>query len=128
MNLLKDAHYIYLLEQFVYIGDVLEVREELVTALIKYKKVILNEKMSTLHASESNQDTLLHFDVVDAKPFTINDSQDAQQPSKSSMDVLCDIFTATNIPDNGDVLQPIHVVKNGKYFSKNYRNYYVNVW
>lgn len=87
----------------------MEVREELVTALNKYKKVILKEKNSSLHASE---DTLLHFDVVDAKPFTRNDSEDAQEP-KSSMDVLCDIFTATNIPDNGDVLQPIHVLKNG---------------
>lgn len=105
----------------------MEVREELVTALNMYKKVILNEKVSTLNASEANQDTLLHFDVVDAKPFTRNDSEDAPEP-KSSMDVLCDIFTATNIPDNGDVLQPIHVLKNGKYFLKHYSNQYVDVW
>lgn len=96
------------------IDDVLEVREELVTALSKYKKVILKEKTSTLRIAETNQDTLLHFDVVDAKPFTRNDSEDSQEPTKSSMDVLCDIFTTTNIPDSGDVLQPIHVLKNGQ--------------
>lgn len=88
-------------------------REELLTALSKYKKIILKEKASTLRLGEANQDTLLHFDVVDAKPFTRDDSEDIQEPTKSSMDVLCDIFTATNIPDSGDVLQPIHVVKNG---------------
>lgn len=82
-------------------------------ALSKYKKIILKEKSSTQRIAEANQDTLLHFDVVDAKPFTRDDAEDMQEPTKSSMDVLCDIFTATHIPDSADVLQPIHVVKSG---------------
>lgn len=96
------------------IGDVLDVREELVSALKKYKKVILKDKTSLLRANDTNQDTLLHFDVVDAKPFaTVNSDDDAQESAKSSVDVLCDIFTTTSIPDNGDVLQPVTVLKSG---------------
>lgn len=91
----------------------LEVREELVAALKKYKKVILKDKVPSLRMVDTNQDTLLHFDVVDAKPFTRACSEDAQESAKSSVDVLCDIFTTTSIPDSGDVLEPVSVLKNG---------------
>lgn len=97
----------------VLLGDVLEVREELVSALNKYKIIILKDKTSTSRMVDTNQDTLLHFDVVDAKPFTKDDSKDVEEPTKSSLDVLCDIFTTTNISDSGHVLQPINVLKNG---------------
>lgn len=94
------------------LGDVLEVREELMSALKKYKQIILRDRNAT-GLEENNQDTLLHFDVVDAKPFARPHSDDDQESAKSSVDVLCDIFTATNIPDDAEVLQPVTILKNG---------------
>lgn len=92
----------------------LEVREELVAALKKYRNIILKEKQPSSKMSESsNQDTLLHFDVVDAKPFVVADSDEPPDTNKSSVDVLSEIFATTSIPDSGDVLQPLTVLKHG---------------
>lgn len=98
-----------------FVGDVLETSDELSSAFNKYNLVILHGQTASRTASH---DVLLNFDAVDIKsgnaacraPMT----KDRAEDPKSSIDVLCDIFTASNIPDGGDVLQPISVLKCGK--------------
>lgn len=93
----------------------METSDELASAFNKYNLVILQGQTASNHAS---QDVLLNFDAVDLKsanaacraPVT----KDVAENPKSSIDVLCDIFTASNIPDAGEVLQPISVLKCGK--------------
>ncbi|XP_018575914.1 ADP-ribosylation factor-binding protein GGA1 [Anoplophora glabripennis] len=94
------------------LGDVLETSDELSSAFNKYNLVILKGQTSSRHSS---QDVLLNFDAVDINSANVACKvptvKDGTENSKSSVDVLCDIFTASNIPDAGEVLQPISVLK-----------------
>lgn len=73
------------------------------------------KEKSCLKSEDTNQDTLFHFDVVDAIPFARANSEETEESAKSSIDVLCDIFTTTSIPDKGELLEPISVMKNCMY-------------
>lgn len=93
-------------------ADVVETGKELVVACNKYKKLIVQGQPIS---AESNQETLLKFDSEDKKSLASNYKEDPVSSGtkvNSSIDVLCDIFT-NSIPDGGDVLQPVSVLKYG---------------
>ncbi|KAJ8920074.1 hypothetical protein NQ315_011728 [Exocentrus adspersus] len=93
------------------LGDVLETSDELSAAFNKYNIIILQGKSYSIR---SGHGALLNFDGVDDKGGDVACKASNTETRKSSIDVLCDIFTASNIPDAGDVLQPVSVLKNGK--------------
>ncbi|KAJ8964949.1 hypothetical protein NQ314_004504 [Rhamnusium bicolor] len=98
------------------LGDVLETSDELASAFNKYNIIILKGKTLPQSASSNlNHDTLLNLENVDSKSTEnickVALVKNGGENPKSSIDVLCDIFTSSNIPDAGDVLQPISVLK-----------------
>ncbi|KAJ8945145.1 hypothetical protein NQ318_001610, partial [Aromia moschata] len=90
---------------------VLEASDELTAACNKYNFIIVQGR--TFQQNFPNS-ALLSFDLdpnyadIASKIQAIRNGDD---DGKSSVDVLCDIFTASNIPDGGEVLQPVPYTK-----------------
>lgn len=98
-----------------FLGDVLEASDELATVANKYNVLIIQGKPLPVESNSCSQEALLQFDQSDClvekstKELKVNGDN-----AKSSIDVLCDIFTTSNIPDNsGDILQPVSVLNCG---------------
>ncbi|CAH1969562.1 unnamed protein product [Acanthoscelides obtectus] len=89
------------------LGAVLETNDEISSVFHKYNVLILQSQAASSKAPNGMQSSLLHFECDDSS--TIQNACKAEP--KSSVDVLCDILTATTIPDNsGEVLKPVSVL------------------
>nr|CAI5845582.1 unnamed protein product [Callosobruchus analis] len=87
---------------------VLETSDELSSVYTKYNILILQDKPLPPKPTNGMQNSLLHFECDDSTSENACKIANKEEP-KSSVDVLCDILTATTIPD-GDVLQPVSVL------------------
>jgi ADP-ribosylation factor-binding protein GGA len=87
------------------LGDVLQASDELTQVFSKFNKIII-QKTDT---SDDHSNPLLDFDS------SVNPSNDGakcqstETKDKSEIDVLCDIFNTSNIPDS-DILQPVSIL------------------
>ncbi|VEN48687.1 unnamed protein product [Callosobruchus maculatus] len=90
------------------LGAVLETSDELSSVFNKYNILILQGKPLPSKATNGMQNSLLHFECEDTTSENACKIANKEEP-KSSVDVLCDILTATTIPD-GEVLQPVSVL------------------
>jgi ADP-ribosylation factor-binding protein GGA len=90
------------------LGDVLQASDELTQVFSKFNKIII-QKTDT---SDDHSNPLLDFDS------SVNPSNDGakcqstETKDKSEIDVLCDIFNTSNIPDS-DILQPVSILPCG---------------
>ncbi|XP_063921766.1 ADP-ribosylation factor-binding protein GGA3-like [Zophobas morio] len=87
------------------LGDVLQTSDELSQVFSKFNKIII-KGISVL---DDGSNPLLDFDnSVNAS----NDGAKCQntETKENEIDVLCDIFNNSNIPDSADILQPTSVL------------------
>ncbi|XP_072378168.1 ADP-ribosylation factor-binding protein GGA1 isoform X2 [Diabrotica undecimpunctata] len=89
------------------LDDILKTNDELSTTFDKYNILIVQQKH--LPEKPDSAECLLQFDSTSSKGSLIDGKIKMAQncDSEKSIDVLCDIFTASAIADSADVLQPI---------------------
>ncbi|XP_044261949.1 ADP-ribosylation factor-binding protein GGA3 [Tribolium madens] len=93
------------------LGDVLQASDELSHVFSKYNKIIVQGNS----VRDGGSNALLDFEG--------SDEAQCQNTEPKEIDVLCDIFNASNIPDSADILQPVSVLtcdksENGKEVNK----------
>ncbi|KAJ8979998.1 hypothetical protein NQ317_016661 [Molorchus minor] len=93
------------------LGDVLEASDEIASVFNKYN-IIIQGKTIPQVSNNLVLGSLLNFETIDPKlnVSSIQTVKNDKENATSSVDVLCDIFTVSNIPDV-DVLQPVSVLK-----------------
>ncbi|XP_008197573.2 ADP-ribosylation factor-binding protein GGA3 [Tribolium castaneum] len=92
------------------LGDVLQASDELSQVFGKYNRIIV-QGVSVV----DDGNALLDFEGADEAQCRNSDTKE--------IDVLCDIFNASNIPDSADILKPVSVLtcdknENGKEVNK----------
>lgn len=102
------------------LGNILQAIDELGTVFSKFNAVIIKGPSTVEYTANS----LLDFDAS-INPTTDNaNSLQLIKTKENDIDVLCDIFNSSNIPDSGDVLKPTSVLLNGNLdrFYEGYNN------
>nr|XP_008197575.1 PREDICTED: ADP-ribosylation factor-binding protein GGA3 isoform X2 [Tribolium castaneum] len=93
------------------LGDVLQASDELSQVFGKYNRIIVQG----VSVVDDGSNALLDFEGADEAQCRNSDTKE--------IDVLCDIFNASNIPDSADILKPVSVLtcdknENGKEVNK----------
>ncbi|XP_057654502.1 ADP-ribosylation factor-binding protein GGA3 [Diorhabda carinulata] len=97
------------------LDDVLKTSDELSIAFDKYNILIIQGRQ--LPMKRDSNHSLLQFDNPNSLIPDKNNSQNGD--AETSLDVLCDIFSSSTIPDSADLLQPLSITKEDTQMGEN---------
>lgn len=91
------------------LGNILQAIDELGAVFSKFNAVIIKGNSTVEYTTNS----LLDFDAAVNSAADNAKSSQLTETKENDIDVLCDIFNSSNIPDSGDVLKPTSILSHG---------------